>query len=172
MKNIFILILFLTVSLPANSQDWIAKSYDNIKYSYPHHWSEAEYIKANNNTSYGAQYFNLGKVAQFSVIELPNGKGMTDAHSITDQDMRTVIQNLFSPNSYFEIIGNKKVDAVSAKYAKVSVTGNNGKNLSSINYIVFHKGKMIIIQGIYTTNQEMEFLPTLEKIINEIEVLQ
>lgn len=171
MKHIYTLILLVIVGLSANAQGWTTKSYHNVKYSFPNNWSEAEYLKANNNTSYGAQYLDLGKIAQFSVIETPNGTGMTDAHSITDEDMRTVIQNLFSPNSYFQKIANKKIEKVNAKYAKVSVTGSNGKNLSSVNYIIFYKGKMIIIQGIYTTNQEKEFLPTLEKIIREVEVL-
>jgi len=171
MKQIYTLILLVTVSLSANSQSWMTKSYDNLRYSYPNDWSEVEYIKANNNTSYGAQYLDIGKIAQFSVIETPNGTGMTDAHSITDEDMRTVIQNLFNPKSYFQNISNRKIENVNAKYAKVSVTGNNGKNLSSVNYIIFYKGKMIIIQGIYTTDQEKEFLPTLEKIIKEVEVL-
>lgn len=172
MKQIFTILSIIIFSLTSYSQNnWTTKSYKHLKYSYPSNWTESEYLNVNNNISYGAQYMDIGEIAQFSVIETPNATGINNAHNISNDDMRTVIKNLFSPNSYFEKIENRKIGKSNAKYAKVAVTGSNGKNLSAINYIVFYDSKMIIIQGIYTTKQENKYLSILQNIMKDIEVL-
>ncbi|MBQ0734943.1 hypothetical protein [Aquimarina celericrescens] len=158
-------------NLKKDKSNWITKSYEHLKYSYPKNWVEMDYIKAKNNISYGAMSFDLGKTVQFSVIEMPNQTGMADAKNITNDQIKTVIQNLFSPNSHFHKIGSKKIDNINAKYAKASVTGSNDKKLSAINYIIFYDNKMIIIQGIYTTKNEKEYLPILKEIIGGIDVI-
>jgi hypothetical protein len=167
--------IFIIVSLNFNvifnaqgQNQWVTKSYGSLKYSFPKNWTELDFLEMGRNKSYGAQYWEISKTAQFSVIEAPNDIGKSDAHELTDDEIKNLILHLFSPTSKFEDVENRRIANRNAKYVKASARSSTGLELSSINYLLFFKDDLIIVQGIYTTKDEVDLFPILQRIIEGI----
>lgn len=172
MKKALSIIIFFGIILNCKSQtNWTAKAYGSLKYSYPKEWTEIKYSVTDGTESYGSQYFTSGKTAKFSVIEAPNNINETNAHNLSSEDIQTIVLGIFSPNSSFNKIENRKISMRNAKYAKATAITSTGMSVSSINYVVFYKNKTLLIQGIYPSKDESEFLPILEMIISTIKMI-
>ena len=172
MKKNLSFIIFCVIMINCKSQtSWTAKTYGSLKYSYPKEWTEIKYSETDGTKSYGSQYFTSGKTAKFSVIEAPNNINETNAHNLSSEDIKTIVLGIFSPNSTFQKIENRKLAMLNAKYAKATAITSTGMSVSSINYVVFYKNKTLLIQGIYPSKDESEFLPILEKIIGTIKTI-
>lgn len=172
MKKILPFIIFCGIILNSKSQtNWTNKTYGSLKYSYPKEWTEIKYSVTDGNKSYGSQYFASGKTAKFSVIEAANNINETNAHNLSSEDIQTIVLGIFSPNSTFTKVENRKLSMQNAKYAKASAITSTGMSVSSVNYVVFYKNKTLLIQGIYPSKDESEFLPIFEKIIGTIKTI-
>lgn len=171
MKKI-VLFFFLIVVFNCNAQDsWKKKSYGSLQYSFPQNWTELQYQFANGNSSYGCQYFDVGKTAQFTVLEIPNDSQITNAHEISTEEIKNLFTNIFSPNSNFKFVENKTLSNINAKYLKATAITSKGLKLATVGYLFFYKGKMIIVQGIYTSEDEDKFLPLINEIINTVKTI-
>ena len=166
MKKIFLFIALCIMINSYSQNDWTKKSYGSLKYSYPKNWTELKYQSVNGKSTYGSQYFDLGKTSQFTVLEIPNDTGIVDAHKIPEEEIKNFFKNLFSPTSNFNLIENRTLSNINAKYIKATAVTSKGLKLTTIAYVIFYKTKMIIVQGIFTSENESEFLPTVNKIIS------
>lgn len=168
MKKLLLLLIVMTFNISYTQENWQKSSNGSLTYSFPENWSASEYLETSNNMSYGAQFFDLGKTAQFSVIEVNNETGISNAQSIRTEEIKNLVLNLFSPNSSFIIIENSTIASCNSKFVKAKTLTSNNLELSTIIHLIFKNGKMIIIQGIYTSKQESEFLPIFNKIFSNV----
>lgn len=137
---------------------------EHLEYNCPSNWTKNKVIQTENNITYGCTLFDVGKVAEFSVIEINNFTDVLDAQELSFEDTENLILNLFSKNSKIKIIENKKYLNINSKYAKANAITSKGIDLTTMMHLIIHKSKIIIIQGIYTTKDESEFLNQLDLI--------
>ena len=171
MKKIFLFIIFNVIINSYSQNDWEKKSYGSLEYSYPKTWTELKYQSVNGNSSYGCQFFDFGKTSQFTVLEIPNVTGISDAHKLSEEEIKTFFRTLFSPNSEFKLIENRTLSNINAKYLKANAVTSKGVGLTTIAYVLFYKKKMIIVQGIFTSENESEYLVIINKIISTIKII-
>lgn len=164
-------LLFLGIVMTANSQEnLISQQNGKLSYQIPDNWTISEYQKVNNNKIYGATFFDVGKTAVFSVLEAPNDTGIPDANELDNEDAKNLTLNFFSPSSTFLTVEDIKISGINVKYVKAKATTSKGLKLTANSYYVFHDGTFMKIDGIYTSDDEDEFLPIIKKIINSIKI--
>lgn len=166
-----LLMIFLGILMTANSQDnLVSQENGKLSYQIPDNWNISEFQKVNNNKIYGATFFDVGKTAVFSVLEAPNDTGIPNAKELDDEEAKNLTLNFFSPTSTFLTVENQKISGIDVKYVKAKATTSKGLKLTANSYYVFHKGTFMKIDGVYTSDDEDEFLPIIKKIINSIKI--
>lgn len=147
------------------------RDYGYFAYSYPSkNWTVSDPVMQNLNKTWGCQTFSLGKTANFTVTEVPNDLNIKSSNQLSDTDFKQVILNVFSNKSTFGPVEKKSISGVPSKFVKATAITSNGSKVTSLNYILFYKKSLFLIQGIYPLKNESEYYMTLNLIFQSIKL--
>lgn len=168
MKYLFTLSIVFFFFNTFGQNDWKKGSRGSLEFEYPNNWDESEYLATSTNISYGAQFFALGETAEFSVIEIPNDTGINDAHSISNDDIKNLVLNIFSPQSQFYEIKDSTIANLNSKFVDANAITSQGLKVYTKLHLVFSNNKMIIIQGNYTSKNQEDYTDLFREIFDRL----
>lgn len=173
MKKYIVIVSFFALvlqGLSAQSTSWVTKHRGMLKYSYPSNWLEMDFLEANGNVSYGAQYLAYNQTAQLSIMETPNNSGVSDAYLVSDENMNAFFEGIMGSGGVVQGIYKKKLDGRNSKVSIVFYYKDGEHKLTYINTLVLVNYKLLVVQAIFTPDDFEKFMPIFSEVFNSITI--
>ena len=171
MRILLLTLMIISINLSYSQESWNKTSNGSLTYSYPENWIKSEYLETSSNISYGALFFDLGETVELSIIEVPNDTGIIDAHTISNEDIKNLVLNIFSPKTQFINIKDSSIADIDSKFVNAyAITSQNLKVETKL-HLIFANNKMIIIQVNSTSEKGNHYLEISNKIFERIKLL-